>query len=235
MGFGRITKKTITRMNRSEKIKGQVKRRWKKTEAQRKTVIPRIERPVTSIGAIPNKLRRKMIYTLQSQMVSTTGTKSFDTFRINSIYYNQPMGFDQLATLYTKYVVHNAKITVRAVNDTTGYPCFVGLRLDDDTTATATTLDAQIQQDYPYVKLLTANTNGHVTISRTWSAKKAFNVKQVNDNHSLEGTFTSDPSWLNYAKVWVHCPSTYTSASITYWVTIIFDVEISNPKELNSS
>lgn len=234
-------RKTIVKTTRSGyqyRVPGynMFKKRSKKTEAQKKTTIVRspLERPV-AISAVPHSIRRKMMFSQFGSAQSSLGIKDFYTFNINSIYQHQPMGYDQYSYLYTKYVVHNAKIEVTAMNEVTGKPVLVGIRLDDDTTATATTIDAAYQQDYPYVRLLTANTNGQVKLSRTWSAKKAFTVKDVHDNHSIIADYGANPSYLNYAKVYFWTPNALTSADICFNVVITFDVEIFDPKELNSS
>ena len=85
-------------------------------------------------------------------------------FNLNSLYDpnesglgHQPMGFDELMSIYEKYTVVGAKITVCFLGDTT-VPSVVGLRLiDGNTAATADKKKAIENGDSRWSYMSTAN------------------------------------------------------------------------------
>lgn len=103
-----------------------------------------------------------------------------------------------MALFYNHYLVVSSKITITFTPITTyNYPIVCGIFLSDDATVTTTNLTQMLEQQGVTYKYLNANTGDKsVTVSKTYSLKKFFNVSNIKDQlRSTTGAiFGSSPS-----------------------------------------
>lgn len=168
-------------------------------------------------------------------------------YRANSIFDpvaavggHQPLFHDQLAILYNHYMVVSAKITVKfSPTGTYAYPVACGIYMSDDTTVTTTNITQMLEQPgvtYKYLPMVVADKT--VTVSRTFSAKKFFNVSNLKDNkYTLGALFGNDPSEQAYFAVF--CGSVDYGGTnppeIMSSLRIEYNVVVSEPKEIAQS
>jgi len=152
-----------------------------------------------------------------------------------------PLGYDQWAPFYNHYVVLGAKINVRAqyTKGVAGTSMFGICYLTDDTSVVPdfTNLVEQGGCSYCVIDGNASNT-GPYKMSRSFSAKKFFNVVDVKDNVTrLGAAYNASPTELAYFCLGLQ---TYNNAAAgvaecTYFVTIDYIVAFSEPKELPES
>lgn len=173
------------------------------------------------------------------------GTTDWHTFRMNSIFDpdytstgHQPMGHDQYATLYHRYLVLGAKMTVQFV--TTGTTVgtggnIVGLRFDKDATASADIIDTIEHSDTKYRVLSSSESSaGKVTITQNFSTKKFFAVKRYDQDHSA--IMSNNPARLAYCHMFCGPLETGIDTSkVACLVTINYLVKFSEPIDLTGS
>lgn len=154
---------------------------------------------------------------------------------------HQPLGYDQWSVFYNHYVVVGAKLKVTISPNTTTASAgttICGITLADDTTG-STNLSTIMEQP------LTRSTKRYTSISaskpavitKTFSAKKFFNLTNVTDNISRIGaTITNDPSELAYFSTWVGMGNVLIDPPE---YNLFFELEqiviFSEPKELSQS
>lgn len=110
---------------------------------------------------------------------------------------HQPLGFDEMTTLYDHYNVLGATIKVRAVSgaaDVGSGATMIGCYINDDTTG-VTTYDELQEQGRAVSRLLTGNTaNGIVHFRKSFDTKKYFGVNDIADSDKLKGSISANPT-----------------------------------------
>lgn len=149
----------------------------------------------------------KLKYVEGFQLDPTFGVATQYKFRANSIYDpnlsstgHKPMNTDQWALLYKRYTVIGSKITAHLLPGTTSqsFGILFGILLDDDGVISNLAPDALMEQGLFKGKMGNANlvqsSGNGLKVSRTYSAKKFFNVTNVRDNKDLGAYFTANPT-----------------------------------------
>ena len=149
---------------------------------------------------------------------------------------HQPLGYDELMTIYEKYTVVGAKITVCFLGDTT-VPSVVGLRLVDGNTASIADKKKAIENgDSRWSYMSTANGgNNRIILRKNVNIKKFFGLADIvgNENYTKTATAEPAPDDTCVAEMWV-AP---ISASDTHGrtvadVTIEYTCVFTEPKDL---
>lgn len=134
-------------------------------------------------------------------------------YRANSIYDpdysaggHQPLNFDTYAELYHKYTVLGAKMTMKYMLKqpavTASEPIVIGIVLNDnidEPPAGASSSVAKLIENGRFKWRIEANSNNSTSgvpkvMTRYFSAKKFFKVKDVLDNHQLGAEVTTNPA-----------------------------------------
>lgn len=119
---------------------------------------------------------------------------------------HQPLGYDELMTIYEKATVVAAKITVAYVGDTT-VPSVVGVRLADGNESTIADKKKAIENgDSKWSYMTTANGgNNRIILSKTVNIKKFFNVASIVGNEKFTLSATENPNTDDtcIAEIWV--------------------------------
>lgn len=177
---------------------------------------------------------------------STPNFASSYKMRLNSLYDpnltglgHQPRGFDELMSIYEKYTVVAAKITVCYIGDTT-VPSVVGLRLVDGNEAAIADKKVAIENgDSKWNYMTTANGgNNKIVLSKNVNIKKYFNQKNIvgTDKFTLDSNENPALDDAVIGEIWV-AP---ISASDTHGRTLV-DINIeytavfTEPKDLPTS
>lgn len=200
---------------------------------------------------MPNEKVLRMVYhdgpfTLDAGVFGTPATRQF---RANSIFDpdftgvgHQPLGHDQMAALYNRYIVIGSKITCKFWSDTTSsnQTAAVGIMANDDTTSGVIGNLSELLENGKLVHRFIshrADITHPITLTYRWSAKKWFNVKDIKDNWTTYGAQIGfNPSDGCTFDIFNHCTSTLADPPALYcWVKIEYLVIFSQPKELAQS
>lgn len=136
-------------------------------------------------------------------------------YRANSIYDpdyaaggHQPLNFDTYAALYHKYTVLGAKITMKYMLKQPAVaacePIVVGIVLNDNIDEPpANASIAKLIENGRFKWRIEANSNNSTSgipkvMTRYFSAKKFFKVRDVLDNHQLGAEVTTNPAMTAY-------------------------------------
>lgn len=230
----------------------------KATKAKR----PRLERPVTissQVATVPRTLnimgfktkRLKMLYSdssFQLDVPITTGSAGVTVFRMNSVFDpdytytgHQPRGFDQMALLFGKYVVHACKVEMWFTPYISGDKNYVvGITLHDEVlSAAALDIDSIMEMPNTVVSkdvFAMGNVNNSPSISTYCDLAKWNNRKHEDliKEDSLIATVTSNPTDVVYAHCWAQsCNGAPVSQPIVVraMVRLTYDVEFFEPKQ----
>lgn len=167
-------------------------------------------------------------------LISQTSNKYFEdlVYRGNSIYDpyqpvggGQPMGRDQLATLYNSYRVHACKIKL-TVTSNTGTPMRFGIIPNTSSTVFTTVLDAA-EQPGAKVKALSTYTGGLSSnlIKHYVMTKSILGIKELEDDE--ESVMSSNPSneWF-YHLIFSTEPYTGTNyIDCAWYLELVYSVE----------
>lgn len=164
----------------------------------------------------------------------------------------QPMGFDQMAALYTNWMVVGSKCTVTLqrpymlsspgdVKSTDALLAVkVGLMLSDSTAHPYTSFQSLLEAKRGSITTLFGSAVGARTVRSNFSAKKFFGVKDIADNwDDLGSTGVSLPQRLaHYVVYYETVDATTTTGLLTQVdgsITVDMAVLWSNPKDLAAS
>lgn len=189
----------------------------------------------------PARFKCKLRYTEQNGL-SSTGSLTTASYSANGLYDpylgvggHQPMYFDQMMAIYNKYKVLGSKITVVVNNLATMEPGYFTVYLDDDGTASATSMNqivelGKVKQVYSLGGIHTAFTK----FTSNYSARKMFKDKFTSD--SLIGDAASNPSEIAaYVVAYQNHAGFTTAQSPVFQVTIDYFVEFFELKETTQS
>lgn len=168
------------------------------------------------------------------------------TYRANSIFDpdatgggHQPIGHDEWAAFYNKYVVIGSKITLSCVANSTTVPNIVGIMMSSQSSISATTMTAIVEQGLTNYQLLQGAVNGLPilkSVTKSYSARTWHNNKDPKDADAQEALFTADPADQVYFHVVVGSyDGSSDTASVTGFLTIDYIVILKDPKELIQS
>lgn len=198
-------------------------------------------------GPMPNVYRTHMRYVGIITLNAGSSATSIHAFRANSINDpdysgtgHQPYAHDQLAALYTKYLVTGAKMTCTAITGaTTGATANQIVFAHSGPFATVSDIEGVLEQPDAEMSVLGTVTGGqpNCTLSRTYSAKGTHNLKDVYDEEGLQAVFGADPSLPAFFIVGT-APTNFgvdDPAPIEVMVVIDYAVSCMQPKILGSS
>lgn len=146
----------------------------------------------------------------------------------------QPMGFDQLGTMYDAYKVHRSSIKITWTNVGT-QPCttFVFPATNVLITPSAT-LEQDLEQRYSKSKILTSiNAMGTCILRHGMSISKITGDSYLDDKY--EGTQASAPSIVPYWNIAAFSIDGVTNVNAAFNIEVTYWVEFTSPKNLTIS
>lgn len=165
-------------------------------------------------NVVPDSKIVKLRYVETVSRNPGTGATATYLFRANSLFDpnftstgHQPLGFDQWSIFYDHYTVIGSKITAQFLSTTstpTTGAAVCGIRLADSVSTVADVTTAMEQGTSNYRIMTNANASGKVTLTKGFSAKKFFGLKDVKDNRGILGaSMTTNPPEDAYFQVFV--------------------------------
>jgi hypothetical protein len=157
---------------------------------------------------------------------------------------HQPLGHDQWAQFYNKYVVYRSDIRLKfCIDNNTAIPGGLGLYMSSSPTTGAVSVIQLQEQGHSTVKILSPTTNGNAftlnnTLRLNYNAKKWHNVTNVSDNTNLEADFGADPVDETYCVIFYGAMDENASSApspITINYEINYYVLCKDVKELSTS
>lgn len=203
--------------------------------------------PKANLNIFPRKLRQTLVY-VESFPVTLNAVAfltNWHTFRANGLFDprfaiggHQPMGFDQLMAIYSKYTVVGAKMTLEVCNATQTFNNGVfGINIRDPAAAAVTTSESAMESQYSVYK-----TFGYLQDTRkvtlNFDGPKYFNANDITDDDTLSGTGTTDPARIALADFWVApdvAPPVAPNNVVTFHIKIEYDAYFYEPKNVVSS
>lgn len=215
----------------------------KRTLFRRKSTNPYNKPWVVKIGRqnpIPPLLQNTVRYCEVVSRSYTTGTTSAYVFSTNGLYDpnisstgHQPLYFDQLIALYSKYAVLKSRIKVTFVPSTSVVgPVLSGLFVDDD--ATVNNLLNTTIAERPGGKQLMFQVSSHpsIVLTTSWDSKAMAN--DILDNANLSGGGGSNPPEQSYF-ILESADLGSSSATMYMFVQIEYDVVWTELKDVTAS
>lgn len=196
--------------------------------------IRRISRAVT---LWPRQKLVKMKLAFYYSTITGTGTIAATAVKANSLNdptgslsAQLPLGLDQWAAMYQKYVVVGSKIWARCHNVSGTGSMMYGITLKN----TASTLN-----DYTYylespmtrAKMLSSDVD-HSSVGISYNAKRFWHVRKFHDAEDQHGAFSTtpgDPTDIAYYHLWVHDTSTSEAQTFEMVLTQEFYVLLFDP------
>jgi len=184
---------------------GGTKRRAPTRTVRRRKAVFRPQRLIRTGFPVTNMIKLK--YVEGFSLDPTVGVASMYVFRANSIYDpnytgtgHQPMNRDLWSTLYKRYTVVGAKINLRVFSSTTSasYGMMAGIILNETGTISDLTPSTLMEQGLIKYKMSHAypaqNSANGISVNKTFSAKKFFNITNVSDNKDVGADQGANPT-----------------------------------------
>lgn len=193
------------------------------------------------IRNLPLKSVAKMRYV--GGVTLTTGLiPTVHHFRANSIYDpdatgtgHQPMGRDEYANFYQKYIVLGSRIRVYWSTDAGAAVTVCGVFINDDNSIPYTSYEGIIESKRGKYKSIPHQRNATSTTC-SFSSKKYFNVTDIKDNYDDIGALVgANPAKQAYFTIWSQDVDFQTTHSVQAVCVIDYIVTFQEPKELNQS
>lgn len=193
----------------------------------------------------------KMRYVTSVVLNPGLGTIAKHEFRANSIFDpdytgigHQPIGHDQWANFYDRYIVIGSKINCKYIYDGTvvATPNLIGCYLTSDpnnTPSEGLEIAEQGLGRYSLVPTVKYAVLGRGTpqLGNTYSPKKLFNLSNLKDNQQEYGaSYGANPTENAHYVIWTqNTDATALAGDTTVLVTIDYSVLLSDPKPLAQS
>lgn len=227
---------------------GKSKRTYKKTTKGRSRNYSRTQNVNRIPRSLPVSPLARLKYCDTLTLDPDTGSVAEHVFNANSLFDpdnglggHQPMGFDEFASFYGKYVVIGAKMKATFSGFYGGadsVPAIVGCRLSDTATG-MTDINRLLEQGRSNHKVLNHSTYSgkSIVINKYFSPKKFFNITDVKDNVSSIGALISaNPTNMAHFIIWAAAHNgTADPPAVQVLVEIEYLVQFSEPKQLQTS
>lgn len=232
-----------------EPVKNAGPRRRKRAKVEPSTSMAMI-RSTTAVTrrypmAIPDGRKVTLKYVSYFLGASTSSVNVL-VLRANSIFDpdltgggHQPMGRDQWATFYNRYLVTDARVraTFQAAGSSQTVGAAVGINIAE-TLSPGTTWPTEAEQPQSVWTTMQPDwdsPNAMKTLYGSFNAKKFFNVNTVKDNHDLGAIIGTNPARPAYFHIWRQTLNESTASQVYITYEIEYDVMFLDPKTLATS
>jgi len=207
-------------------------------QPRRKTNLNRIVKP-----PLPNTKYQRLIYYdwTAGQVTGTLSPNAF-AFTLNGLYRpdapavtartHQPMGFDQMMSLYEHYTVISCKATVNFFSFSSTIPVTVFLHLSPDGAVITST--STLVENGQCVKHLLTPDYDKCTLTMSCNIAKYVSRKVINEN-DYRGTSASNPAEQVYLMIGSFNEHDATQPTIDWNCTLEYYVKFSEPRKLAPS
>jgi len=188
--------------------------------------------PATAAGSTAN-----VIYSANSIFLPTNSFSSNVSFSTS----HQPLAFDQWAAIYNHYLVLGSKIKCQLIPNNSASPLLAGgicSIMVQDTNAAVTTATTVAESGRASYRQVAPNGTSPLFLSKSFSPKKFFKVKDLMDNIDNYGApVTTNPTEQAYFALQFF-PIDPTASSVIgplVLVTLDYTVLFTGPKDLSQS
>jgi len=180
----------------------------------------------------PSRMSCRLRYCSNVSLVTTGGIATY-LFRANSIFDpdysgvgHQPYGHDTYASIYNKYIVKGAWITVSLVSNST--QGMLGVSLTDDNT---------VNGDYNTIRETKGTKYIPLTFTGAPSVTNQFKIDYLDSSQRelMQANFGANPNQVQYFHVWYLSKNGATESGIDATVNITYDVDVCELKDLGQS
>lgn len=221
--------------------------RKKNTKPRNKNNKPdNVWKNTVSMGrGFPKKVRMTHRYHETITVTGPVGAIGIGRFACNGMYDpnlsgvgHQPYYFDQMAAIYNHYTVTKSSIVlhVTAAYAASSMPAYIiTLSQNDDTTQTASTIDATVEMSSGTREIVPVNTTTKVPrLYNSWNATNTFGGDPLS-NDNLQGSIGSNPIELTTWSICLQSLDTVTSVSVFVEALIEYDAVWDEIKDIASS
>lgn len=182
-----------------------------------------------SPSLIPDRYFCKLNYSEQFGITTSTSynNRIYQTSLYDPRYSSgghQPLGFDQMATLYDKYIVYGMKYVI-TVNNESAASANIAAIFKNVTTVT-TGIETIIERPYSTVRVLGPDSGSRntATFSKYMSVNKIYGVpkKMINMDDKFNASTSSTPSQPCYLHLFQSTVDGVSSVTVCYTVKIIY-------------
>lgn len=176
------------------------KRSYKKRRpTKRRTVRRRVQRRKRISNLWPRSKVVKFRLVFETGQVGTNGAMTMNAIKANSLNdpcgslnAQLPLGLDQWAAMYQKYIVLGSRIYVKPTLTSSTGAVVVGLHLHDNDTSLA---NHNYYKELPRTRttMVTAQKDYARGIFLNYSAKKFWHINNIKDDSEQEGAFSTTP------------------------------------------
>lgn len=222
----------MARYRKIKRFRKKARRTYRRRTRKATNYDPRNARPFA------DKYKFNMRYVQAGQLDASDTNFAKQTWSMNSLYDpnttgtgHQPMGFDQLAAIYGRYLVTGAKITTtfESRNANANQTAMVGMTVHPNASFLASTLDdvaALVEQGKTVYKYLGTSQSGRsvVSLTRKISLRKELSVNDLIGNLEEYGALvTGSPNDGIWCTCWAVSPNgTDNPDSVNYLTKIEF-------------
>lgn len=197
---------------------------------------------IKSPSLIPDRYFCKLNYAENFSQNTTTSlfTRVYQSSLFdprNAVGGHQPLGFDQMAALYDKYIVFGMRYDIQVYNDSSSPVDFAVVWKNVSTTTT----NFELLQERPYsdLHLISGNNagrakqrfRGYMSVAKMHGVAK----KVINTDDKFNSTVTSDPSLMLYLHLYQIAHDGATSVFLDYMVKITYYACFYDRKPISSS
>lgn len=203
-------------------------RRSRRRSRRRGCRIIRRPRPVSLMWPRFRLVKFRCVTSNSIADLSATGNLFPIVFKANSlndpfgtIGSELPLGLDQWAAMYSKYVCVASRFMVQFHNQSSTGALAVGCNLKNDNTTLAS-LDHYRELPMVKSKILSPDVD-HAGLGMSFKAKKFYRVRKFKDAENLHGTFSTspgDPTDIAYYHFWVQDLNKADSFNLEFVATI---------------
>jgi len=208
---------------------------------------PQIYKPtklvLKGIGILPDQMMVKLTYSSTHTLTSTSGSLATYQFRQNSVYDpdftgtgHQPLGYDEYANLYDRYVVYGTKVSIAVSGVTTGVPGILSLRGSPNSTLPASSITQAIESPRVRWKLIGNLEGVNVNaVSAYYTTKALAGVSSLGQERDYRSSVTTNPSEVNYINVCWQSANEASTSACNIIVKIVYYVKFFDRKTLSQS
>ena len=240
----------MPRPPRYSKRKNVVRRRRKRAKMRvprGMSLVPTTQKPGYKGHPFGKKFYTKLRYS-ESHVIAASSSNNFATsykYRLNSLFDpnytgvgHQPRGFDQLSTIYEKYTIVAAKISVCFITNNS-VPSVCGLRLVDGNEVSITDKKVAMENgDSSWKYLARFDSNSKTILSRQVNVKKFFNQNTIvgTDKFTLDSNENPALDDAIMGEIWVAPIDPGTAhGQVLIDVNIEYTAVFTEPKDLPQS
>lgn len=196
-----------------------------------------------NINILPKQMRQTLVYSqlVPLSSVVTPGLVTRYNFRMNGMFDpdasgtgHQPMGYDQLAALYVRWVVIGCKMTVTCTaTDATYYSGQFGVNVTDPLAGSPIDAASAIESMYSTYNIVSQAAQP-TTCRIGVDIAKYFGVKDIVDDDALTGSQAADPTRQVRGEIWVASDQAAVKPFMMT-VKIEYDALFIEPRNITSS